>query len=601
MIKLPFIFLISFLFYSGLLPQDIETPVATIDDHKITAKEFKLRYELSPFLSKDSDWESIKHDFLFSLIAEKLFSLEASRLGLEQSDKFKFAYKPIEKIYLRDALFEQEIKSKVDIQTNDIIKGMFRYNIKLKVQVFSSADFVEVFKISSMLEKGITIDSLNKLYESDTWDITLGSLKDEELEDTLYSLDVGKSTKPYKTDLGWFLFVLKEKISLKNPGDEGPSQKQVEEVLRDRRTEKEYKSYMKKTFSDKSFEADKELFLLLSEKIFDILKSNRKKSTDTTKFFLDEADFEKLKFVLGSEILNNTFFFIDEYPVTVKDFLSELFIEGFSVNALDMDIILNKMSRFVKSFMEKEYLSYLGYKKGLQNLPEVKKQLEMWKNSYLAQLYKNTFTDSARPNDDEVYQYFLEQQKSENIKAVNIVELLTDSLQIIVYVLNELQKGRNFKELAAEFTKREWTKNNGGEFGFFPVTMYGEIGRAADGMSIGEIYGPIKVDEGYSIFQLTDVKKAADNLFGSFSEVKERMKSSLFYERMNKILTSKTIELAKKYKITIYKAPLNSIRILEIPMFAVKLIGFGGRITAVPFTTPWYEWINEYELTKLLP
>ena len=90
------------------------------------------------------------------------------------------------------------------------------------------------------------------------------------------------------------------------------------------------------------------------------------------------------------------------------------------------------------------------------------------------------------------------------------MKFLTDSLEIIESVVRELEKGADFRKLASLHTKRTWTKNNGGEFGFFPVTMYGDIGRIAATMNIGEIYGPIKLPEGYSIFKLIDKRENRD-------------------------------------------------------------------------------------------
>jgi parvulin-like peptidyl-prolyl isomerase len=568
-----------------------------IGDEQISTKEFKLRYELSPFLNTSFDEDSIKYHFLLSLIAEKLFTIEAKNLGLEQTEKFDFAFKPLEKIYVRDALFNKEIKSKIIIDEQDILKGINKYNTKLKVEIFSSKDSVQIYKIFNELSSGIPFDSLSDVDEKDSAEISFGDIKDESIEDTLYSLFIGENTKHIKTEDSWFLFYLTNRISSISSEDEKSVLSKVDKIIRERRTEKAYYKYMEEVFKDKIIEADKDLFLLLSENIYNILKQNENEVlSSSSKFYLNESDFERLKTELGNETLNKNFFTVDDKPIALKDFLADLLLEGFSIKSLDTNEINFRLSRQVKNFIEKEYLANIGYKQGLQNSPEVKEQLEMWKENYLAQFYKNTFIESARANEDEVYEYFLEYQNKEKIKQVNIVELLTDSLEIIEYVLNQLEKGEDFKILAAKFTKRDWTKNQNGEFGFFPVTMFGEIGRIADNMKIGDIYGPIKVEEGYSIFQLIDIKETEDSIVHSFAEVKDRMANSLFYEKMNDILIRKTIELANKYKIGIDEGALNSLDVLKIKMFTQRLMGFGGRISAVPFTSPWYEWIYQMEI-----
>ncbi|HSP88185.1 MAG TPA: hypothetical protein VLN45_08625, partial [Ignavibacteriaceae bacterium] len=92
--------LLIILFFSPLFfvctlnAQDQNKPIVTIGDEQITVKDFKHRYELSPFITSGLNSDSIKYYFLMSLVAEKLFAIEAKNLGLEQSDKFDFAYKP---------------------------------------------------------------------------------------------------------------------------------------------------------------------------------------------------------------------------------------------------------------------------------------------------------------------------------------------------------------------------------------------------------------------------------------------------------------------------------------------------------------------------
>ena len=69
---------------------------------------------------------------------------------------------------------------------------------------------------------------------------------------------------------------------------------------------------------------------------------------------------------------------------------------------------------------------------------------------------------------------------------------------------------QDFRELAAKYTIREEAKNNNGELGYFNINEYGEIGRKAATMNIGDMYGPIKVPEGYSLFELIDRKEMTE-------------------------------------------------------------------------------------------
>ena len=576
-----------------------QKPLVKIGDDQISAEEFKLRYELFPFIDTGFPEDTVKFHFLLSLIAEKLCAIEAKNLGMEGSEKFDFYYLPLEKMFVRDALFQREIKSKVKIDNDEVLKGDKKYGIKLKVIIFGCKDSSRIYKIYQEAKSGISVDSLSGFDDKDTSEVTFGSMNFEAIEDSLFLLSIGEYTKPLKTESGWFIFYLNNKTKDETPEDPSNITKKVEDIVRDRHIAKAYKDYMWKVFKDKKIEANKNIFLNLSENVFNFLKEKQIAETDTSFFYLDESDIEKLKVRLGNKFLEKTFFTVNNKHITVRDFLADMLLERFSIDKLTKEEVYLRLSELTKEFIEKEYLTDLGYKEGLQNLPEVKNQLQMWKDNYLAKIYQNTLLDSARVNDKETYDYFLKKQKGDKIKQVNIVELLTDSLETIKYVLNQMRKGKDFKDLAAKLTKREGTKNKGGEFGFFPVTSNGEIGKIADNMKIGDIYGPIKVKEGYSMFQLIDVKETEDSIRQSFDEVKNNLKTELMNKKFQEVLNNKLLELAKKYKVNIDEGVFKSIHTTNIKMFVHRFMGFGGRIAVVPFATPLYQWFYKKKSTLL--
>ena len=156
--------------------------------------------------------------------------------------------------------------------------------------------------------------------------------------------------------------------------------------------------------------------------------------------------------------------------------------------------------------------------------------------------------------------------------------------------------------LATTYNQREWTKLSNGEWGFFNPTIAGEIGRRATGMDIGQIYGPIKVKEGYSIFKLIDKK----NQIGIQNTILDKdslklIRIKLALSKMDNLINDKTISLAKKYKISLDEQLLKKIETSEINTFTYRFIGFGGKIAAFPITIPMYDWYKQYELKKEIP
>lgn len=230
--------------------------------------------------------------------------------------------------------------------------------------------------------------------------------------------------------------------------------------------------------------------------------------------------------------------------------------------------------------------------------------MKMWRSNYLQQALQNQIIDSIEVSDSAVLKYYENRYTSEEIPMqVNIVEVLTDSLETVDHILSELEKGVPIKQLASKFTEREWTRENGGEFGFFPINAHPEIGMIAAQMEVGDIFGPLNLEEGYSIFQLIgkDERKVAPPS-KTFEEVKESLRRELAEKEAWEKIINKTVEFAEKYKFKIDADVLKSIEVTSINSFAIRNMGFGGKVTAVPLTAPFVEWIYKLrERTEELP
>jgi hypothetical protein len=130
--------------------------------------------------------------------------------------------------------------------------------------------------------------------------------------------------------------------------------------------------------------------------------------------------------------------------------------------------------------------------------------------------------------------------------------------------------------------------------GFFPVTDYGEIGRIAGGMEIGDFYGPLKIPEGYSLFKLIDKREKESEFITDFDKVKDKIKMELKYQKFSKLIIDKTIELANKYSVEINKELLESLEVTNTTSVFYRYLGFGGRLLAVPMTIPNYNWVKPW-------
>jgi hypothetical protein len=128
--------------------------------------------------------------------------------------------------------------------------------------------------------------------------------------------------------------------------------------------------------------------------------------------------------------------------------------------------------------------------------------------------------------------------------------------------------------------------------------MYGEIGKIAGEMKVGEIYGPLRTPEGYSGFKLLDEKEAEITNPAPYEQVQDSVKLQLTAQKYFSKMSGEAAKLADKYGVQVNEKTLLDVKTSEINMFAYRYMGFGGRMIAVPISAPFYEWYFEWQKNK---
>jgi hypothetical protein len=595
------IFLIFILTSFTILAQDADREVAKVGNISISSSEFQSRFELTPRLGPQNkeNLESSKKDFLSTLIAEKLWALKAHDLKMDTLEIIKSAMDILEGMYVRDALFKIEVTDKVEIPAKDIISATFKNQVKLKVNYLYSPDKEKIYNLYNLLNNGLSFDSLLTGKDS-TIEITFGKMV-EPIEDSLYNTPIGKYTAPLQGPAGdWFIFRIKSRennISVEE--DIEKATKNVKEIVKNRITSRVYNEYFNNFFKGRKIFAKGSLFLSIADKIIKIINEKKKKENipSNGKIYLSENDVGVIKKDFGRDSLKLNFINFENDPVSLENFLNDMAFEGFYVTGSDSSVIKSALNSKIKTYIEHELLTREGYNRGLQNLPEVKSELKIWNDYYLAQVFKRKFLDSIKITNSEVSDYYNKKNKEMLIpKQVNIIEILTDDLEVIEKVLDELKNGADMRQLAKKYPHRKWTKD--GEFGFFSISEHGEIGKIAGKMKVGEVYGPLKVPEGYSIFKLIDEKDEKKQEPISFENVKDDIRKNLMASKLEKYAINYTGKLADEYGVTIDENVLKQLKVTYIVMYAYRYLGFGGRIIAIPMTPPFSEWYNPWLKSK---
>ncbi|MBI9071825.1 MAG: peptidylprolyl isomerase [Melioribacteraceae bacterium] len=590
-----------------------KTVVSKVGDYNITKNELITRFEMTPQIGLrllEKNKEKL-NNLLYTLIAEKLWAYEAKSIGLDTTEAIRSAFRIIEKLHAKDALWKQEIKSKVLISDEDYQKAFDRSRTELSLSFLHSESHDEIIKLHSDLNSGANFDSLlslmpSNIKETQPFKIIFNQME-ESIEDILFALNVNEYTEPVKSPMGWFIFKLvsKTNIEIKNEKQFDALNKEVKDIVEQRATDKIYSSFYEMFFKDKKIRTNGFLFNSFATAVITELQNNQKENQLKPE---DQNDLTKenmysIESKLGNDSLAMNFIELDDSPVSLRQFLDEFHFDGFYTKTLDKKTLFAKLNARVKSFIEGELIAREAIKRGLHNLPEVKEELEMWKSNYLSNALKQKFVREIFYSKEETKKHY-DEIDSEIVlpKMVNIIEILTGELENVSVILAEIEKGTSFSELAKKYNERKSTRLSNGEYGFFSITEHGEIGSIAAEMNVGDVYGPLQIDEGWSIFKLIDKKEQVKTSSESYENIKDELRKKLSLDKYNKTIVERTIKMADKYGVSIDENILSRIEPINMNMVVYRYYGFGGRTLAVPLNVPFTSWFKPWkEGVKYLP
>ncbi len=608
--NLKFIIAVFLILNINAFSQGNDKIIAKAGNQTISEREFKLRYELVPHYSRDQfNEDSSKIDLLNSLIAEKLLAQEANLLGFDTTDYYRYSIEQIKDLYARDALYKKEIDRKVIITQSDIQKALDRRSKSLFVRIISANDSSAAFNYYAQLLKGAPFDSIGNISDPMEYDsnkaplkITYGQMQDDHVEDVLYGLKKGLFSPPVKSGPVWFIFKLVGVNTEVPPNANDPDyNRTITNVIRMKKSRIIGIKYLNQFYKDKNATVDSTLFLKLAGKISSTLteKESEHKFGRDNMLFLSEGDILEILHYFGNSTGDEDLVHIVKSPVKLKEYLYSLIIYPLLIKDPSFGSVAYYLMGNLNKYIQYKFLADESFKEGLQNIPEVKEETEIWKDDFLAKMLKNTFRDSVNVTDEELKDYY---KGKKGLEKVDILEILNNNLEVIETVFKELKAGKNFGKLAEEYTQRSWTKKNGGEFGYFPVSKFGEIGKAASKLKLNEIYGPIKTDSGYSVIKLIGRKIDSAKTENDFKADKNEIKDELLSKEFNQKFFKYIAGLAEKYKYSINEKNLKNVKVNDIPMFTYKYIGFGGRIAAMPFLDGWYGWTKYLKKgSKVIP
>jgi len=135
-IKVWFLLLIILFFISKCTNSTDREVVAKIGDLSISIYEFKNIVQFNPYLSTIKNSDSLKKFILNTLIAEKIFVLEANKNNIVNNDKTKNIISQYRREAIYEKFWQKEIFDKIKITEAELKDAYFKSKEKRVIKYF---------------------------------------------------------------------------------------------------------------------------------------------------------------------------------------------------------------------------------------------------------------------------------------------------------------------------------------------------------------------------------------------------------------------------------------------------------------------------------
>ncbi|MCF7832054.1 MAG: peptidylprolyl isomerase [Candidatus Marinimicrobia bacterium] len=531
--------------------------IAVVNGKKISIDELykyitPANFSALSLEEKELQVETICYDYLARYYLEDQGDLDSGEVMWENRvweirELANGAYQNlvIDKILTPSALNDLYNKTKYELNISHILIGYNTASRPLNDRTREEAD-----SLSKEISKRINNDNFSELVAEYSDDGSknenggnLGWSKTgrwvEEFEDAAYALEPGQISKPVETPFGFHIIKLLEKREI-----------QVEpfEKVKDDLVEMAYSRWRSK-------------FLARDNEVFDSLNV-------ANPLILNDSllnDFVDRFTRLSQNVFYSEQFTAFDIMEIFEDTLTVGYLGDMPINKAWIYQFLKMISlqippRFTdtasfKSFIEQNRKGALLYEAAHNLGLDSSKEFIKTRNVYLAQkasaLFDKLYVFEQMAPEQSVLRDFYETYKSELYKQearVLVREVLLADSVLAVDVLQRAKAGEDMGALATEYSRRNIGKNNKGLIPAIKRNQYGEMSIAAFNMLDGEIGGPYKIGDFYSVIQRVEYVPES---FRDFDKVSYRLLTDYRNHYMNEKRAEQKAMLRNTYSMRV--------------------------------------------------
>lgn len=511
--------------------------IASVGGYKISISDFAQRYSDYLFTTGMKDNPHLRKAILNNMINEYLLlNIDDHTTTVKDPNyirEINWAKKQIILAYLKD----QDIYAKIIVTEEEMRETFEHSNEKLAARHLFAKTEEEANEMYQLLNIGVEFDFLARQVFTDSTLRDNGGYvgyfswgdMDPAFEEAAYSLKVGEISKPVKTEHGYSIIKLEDRIihPLLTETEFIQKKSHLERVLRIKKKNKSEAEFIKNIFNPKDVIFDgrclDEMFKIINEPV-----PAKIENVAEEKYSEYCASYKENKYTKGE-----LFKLIDDLPsyhrakITSFEKL-KVVIQGFILQAKLLSIAKSK--KYDKlDVVEEKYRNLSKYILLKFKRDEVMNRKELSDSSLLA-----------------YYQNNIQQFTSEN--ELNIQEIIVADHNLADSIKDLIIKGADFGELAEKYSLRRWSGVAKGVMGYAPLSRYGMLKDKFWESSAGNLIGPIDIGNYYGIFKVLGKKEGEPLEYGT---VKEKIKHTLRFEQQAAIIKDHLDQLHQKVNIMV--------------------------------------------------
>ena len=530
---------------------DHSTVIASVGKYKISADEFKERYNNYLFATGVKDTRSLRHHILDQMVNSVVHLKIDDNSEIEHSPEYRQAVDLIRKEVLLTYYKSKEVYEKIQISEQELREAFVRVNEKISARHLFSESQEEANRLYDQLQQGMTFEQLAPLvFDDDQLSKNGGSLgyftwgdMDPAFEQAAYEMKIGEISKPVRTGYGYSIIRVEDRIinPILTESEFAKKRGTVERLLRIR----------------KSTQAEKDLIRNMIDKVG--IRFEEDALQEMASLFAGPVG---LKVIQGEAIESGSF--PGKVVVHYQDGNLNMPTAFAAIQDLPVSVrrkirSIDHLRSALKGIIVQQELLADAERKGYDQATEVSKKCDDWSKARLLQFKREKLFREIEIPDSLVYQYYLDhRQDFRSEEQIDLQEILVSSEPEAQKIMQMLKAGTLFGDLAKKYSLRPGAAAREGKLGLAPLSRYGNLKSRLAELPLHQLTGPIKVDEFYVIGRII-ARVPATPL--AYEEVSAAIRLILKQDTENTNFSRYTDKLKKNTTLVIQYALLDSIHL----------------------------------------